>query len=159
MVANDSPFATTDNLGFALAKASQWWNERLGHEFADAGFADVRPAFGSILLPLFEEDGQRMGQLAFSARLAKQTLTSLVLAAERHGLVERRPDEYDRRSVRVWLAPRGRAFQPVAESVLRQLDSELERSLGARNLRALVRTLHQLMDLPPRQVPHEGAET
>lgn len=147
LLPDDPRSATTDNLGFVLAKASQWWNERLEREFVDAGFEGIRPSFGSILLPLFEEDGQRMGALAENARLAKQTLTSLVVAVERRGLVERRSDDSDRRSVRVWLTPDGHDFQPVAESVLRRLDDELKRSLGVRNLRALVQTLHQLMEL------------
>jgi hypothetical protein len=39
--------------------------------FVAAGFPDVRPSHGSILLPLFEEDGLRMGELAARARLSK----------------------------------------------------------------------------------------
>ena len=52
--------ATRENLGFLLAKASQRWNELLYERFVAAGFPDVRPSYGSILLPLFEEDGLRM---------------------------------------------------------------------------------------------------
>ena len=52
---------TRDNLGFLLAKAAQRWNELLHLRFAAAGFAHVRPAYGSILIPLFEEDGLQIG--------------------------------------------------------------------------------------------------
>src|SRR5436190_1320058 len=55
---------TPDNLGFLLAKASQRWNELLYHEFATAGFPEVRAAYGSLLVPLFGEDGLRQGELA-----------------------------------------------------------------------------------------------
>ena len=54
--------ATRENLGFLLAKASQRWNELLYERLVAAGFPDVRPSYGSILLPLFEEDGLRMGE-------------------------------------------------------------------------------------------------
>ena len=37
-------------------------------DFAAAGYADVRPSYGSVLLPLFEQDGLRMGELARRAQ-------------------------------------------------------------------------------------------
>src|SRR5437879_8022789 len=80
------------NVGFLLSKAGQRWNEVLAERFAAGGFAEVRPAYGSILIPLFEEDGQRMSELARRARLSKQTLTTLVPRLERDGLIERRDD-------------------------------------------------------------------
>src|SRR5918911_1391415 len=92
--------ATTGNLGFLLAKASQRWNELLYDRFVERGFAEVRPAYGSLLLPLFEEDGLRMGQLAERARLSKQTMTTMVRLLERAGLVVRERDESDGRAFR-----------------------------------------------------------
>ena len=56
--------ATRANLGFLLAKASQRWNELLYAHFSERGYGEVRPAYGSLLLPLFEQDGLRMGELA-----------------------------------------------------------------------------------------------
>jgi hypothetical protein len=48
---------TRENLGFLLAKARQHWNALLHDRFAAAGYRDVRPAYGSLLIPLYEEDG------------------------------------------------------------------------------------------------------
>ena len=59
---------TRDDLGFLLAKASQRWNELLNERFAAAGFPEVRPAYGSLLIPLYEEDGLRQGELARRAQ-------------------------------------------------------------------------------------------
>jgi hypothetical protein len=53
-----------DDVGFLLAKATQRWNELLAERFAAAGYADIRPSYGSVLLPLYEQDGLRMGELA-----------------------------------------------------------------------------------------------
>src|SRR4051812_3006772 len=92
--------ATTESLGFLLAKASARWNERLARAFAERGFSEVRPAWGSVLLPLYEDDGLRMGELARRSRLAKQTLTTLLPQLERAGLVAREPDPDDGRAVR-----------------------------------------------------------
>ena len=96
-----------DDLGFLLAKATQRWNELLAEAFAGAGYADVRPSYGSVLLPLFEEDGLQMGELARRSRLSKQTMTTLVRRVERDGLVSRRVDPADARATLVFL-PSGR---------------------------------------------------
>ena len=56
--------ATRENLGYLLAKASQRWNELLAEGFAAEGFKEVRPSYGSVLVPLFEEDDLRMGEIA-----------------------------------------------------------------------------------------------
>ena len=121
-----------DDLGFLLAKATQRWNELLQERFRAAGWRDVRPSYGSVLVPLFEEDGLRMGELARRARLSKQTMTTMVRLLERDGLVRRERDPADLRAFRIWLTPRARRFRPVAESVLAELDSLLPAPLLSR---------------------------
>jgi DNA-binding MarR family transcriptional regulator len=139
--------ATREDLGYLLAKASQRWNEVLAEAFAEAGFADVRPAYGSVLIPLFEEDALRMGELARRARLSKQTMTELVRRLERDGLVERRPDPADARASLITLSARSRAFRPVAEDILRRLDVEARRELGAERVAELRAALARLAEL------------
>jgi DNA-binding MarR family transcriptional regulator len=141
------PRATRDNLGFLLAKASQRWNELLQQAFAREGFPEVRASYGSVLLPLFEQDGLRMGEVAGRARLSKQTMTTMVRLAERDGLVERRPDPADRRATRVLLTARGRRFKPVAERVLAELDEIAREALGERTLSGTGRALAELAEL------------
>ncbi|HEY7454229.1 MAG TPA: MarR family transcriptional regulator [Thermoleophilaceae bacterium] len=141
--------ATRESLGFLLAKASQRWNELLQEAFAREGFPEVRASYGSVLLPLFEEDGLRMGEVAARSRLSKQTMTTMVRLAERDGLVERRPDEGDRRATRVYLTSRGRRFKPVAGRVLGELDAVAREALGERELAAAERALARLSGLAP----------
>jgi DNA-binding MarR family transcriptional regulator len=136
--------ATRDNLGYLLAKASQRWNEQLQAGFAAAGFPEVRASYGSVLIPLLEEDGLRMGEIARRARLSKQTMTTMVRLCERDGLIERRPDPDDRRATRVHLTARAREFQPVAEAVLAGLEGQARAALGDRRLAELARSLRQL---------------
>jgi DNA-binding MarR family transcriptional regulator len=141
------PELRRDDLGFLLAKATQRWNELLYARFVAAGYPEVRPSYGSILVPLFEEDGLRMGELAARARLSKQTMTTMVRLLEREGLVERRPDASDARAARVYLTRRARVFRPTAEKALSELDRLAARKLtaaGRDDLRKALRLLASL---------------
>jgi DNA-binding MarR family transcriptional regulator len=138
---------TRANLGFLLAKASQRWNELLAAEFAAAGYPEVRPAYGSILLPLWEEDDLRMGELGRRARLAKQTMTTMVRLMERDGLVSRAPDPEDRRAQRVRLTERGRDLRKVARKVLTALDRRVSERLSEREIATFESCLQEVMSL------------
>lgn len=136
-----------EHVGFLLAKASQRVNERLAARFAARGFPEVRPSFGSVLVPLFERDGRRLGDLAAAARLSKQAMTGLVRQCEEAGLVVRERDPDDRRAFRISLSARGRAFGEVAGAVMAELDAELVAALGRRNRDALTEALKGVMEL------------
>ena len=139
--------ATRENLGYLIAKATQRWNELLHAEFVREGFPEVRASYGSVLIPLFEEDGLRMGELAARARLAKQTMTTLVRLAERDGLVRRERDPEDGRAFRILLTDRARSFEPVAERVLARLDARAQRRLLPAEREVLTKSLQEVMSL------------
>src|SRR5438105_12502648 len=129
-----------------LAKATQRWNEQLQERFRAAGWSAVRPSYGSILVPLFEEDGLRMVELARRARLSKQTMTTMVRLLERDGLVVRVPDRGDGRASLIHLTERARAFQPVAEEVLRELEARVEETLTKQEATVLKRALRGVIE-------------
>jgi len=138
------PQATRENLGYLLAKASQHWNELLQEGFAGEGFPEVRASYGSVLIPLFEEDGLRMGEIARRARISKQTMTTMVRLCERAGLVERRRDPQDGRAMLVHLTGKAKRFLPAAERVLGRLERDVAQTLGDRRLASLRRSLKEL---------------
>jgi DNA-binding MarR family transcriptional regulator len=152
MFSLDSPQAsgsgpTRASIGFELAKASQRWNGLLQAEFQRRGFGEVRASYGSLLLPLFEEDGLRMGELAARARLTKQTMTTMVRLMEQAGLVEREADPDDGRATLINLTPRAREFAPVAAEVVAKLERQVMELLGRDGYRVLRGGLRALMEL------------
>jgi DNA-binding MarR family transcriptional regulator len=136
-----------DNLGFLLAKASQRWNDLLYDRLNEAGFPEVRPSYGSLLIPLYEEDGLRQGELARRARLSKQTLTTMARALERDGLIKRRIDPTDARATLLFLTERARELQPVAEEILADLAARVTETLASRERTALLAALREIADL------------
>src|SRR5215218_11189616 len=145
MRTSSQPVLTLDNLGFLLAKASQRFNERLAGRFAEHGFTEVRHAYGSVLMPLFEQDGLRVGEIGAQARLSKQSMTRLVRDCEAAGLVRRRRDDRDGRAFRVELTARGRRLRALAERVLAELDEEVLAAIGPHDTDALKTALKGVM--------------
>ena len=135
-----------DDLGFLLAKATQRRNELLKERFRVAGWGEVRPSYGSILVPLFEQDGLRMGELARRARLSKQTMTTMVRLLEREQLVRRERDPDDGRAFRIVLTAKARTFQPVAERTLAELGGLAHERLGEQRLAALKHDLKEWIE-------------
>lgn len=144
---DSSGLLTRDNLGFVLAKALQAWNAALYQGFCEAGYDDVRPSYGSVLVPLFEEDGLRMGVLAERASVSKQAMTALIRKMERAGLVYRQADPVDARASLIFLTERSRGFRPVAGRVLAGLDAAVREMLPEAELAKLVRDLKQVQRL------------
>jgi DNA-binding MarR family transcriptional regulator len=107
----------------------------------------VRPSYGSILVPLYEEDGLRIGEIARRARLSKQTMTTMVRLLERDGLVHRRTDPTDGRAARIFLTKRAQAFRPIAEATLGELTRRARRHVGTATANALANALRQLAEL------------
>ena len=66
-------------------------------------------------MPLFEEDGLRMGELARHSRLSKQTMTTMVRLLERDGLVTRTVFPEIPPHVEYELTDRGRSLRAVLE--------------------------------------------
>lgn len=146
-IAQKSDSNLRENIGFLLAKASQRWNVLLYAKFCEAKYHDVRPAYGSILIPLFEEDGLQIGELAKRAKLSKQTMTTLLKLMEARGLVVRQRDQQDARASRIYLTEYGRQFQSVACRVLEEMDKLLGKRLSKRDISVLKRCLIELIEL------------
>lgn len=68
-------------------------------------------------------------------------------ALERDGLIERRPDPSDARATLLYLTPQARAFQPVAETILAELDELVAQTLPWRRGFELKAALRELLEL------------
>ena len=88
--------------------------------------------------------GSRMSELARSAQLSKQTVSSIVDQLERHGYVRRTPDPADARSRIVTITSQGRTLIELSRPVVERIERDWEAHLGSRGMRELRRLLTDL---------------
>lgn len=138
-----------ENLGYLLARASRRWNEALYRQFVLGGFPQVRPAFGALLVPLFEQDGLQMGELARRGGISKQTMTTMVRQLEAEKLVKRKRDPDDGRAYRVYLTATARKFEPVAEQALARMDKIIDGFAPADTRAKTIQVLKEIIELEP----------
>jgi len=99
--------SASESIFFLLAKASQaanrFWKRRLAP-------LELTVAQALVLAFLQEEDNIRAALLGQRLLLDSATITGVLARLEARGLVERRKDTEDRRSIGVCLTPSGRAL-------------------------------------------------
>ena len=120
---------TKNNTGYLLAQALKIWNELLYHEFCLAGFPEVRPSYGAILIPLFEEEGLGLKELGDRAGLSKQTMTTMVRNLETRNLVKRKHSPHDGRFHLLFLTPKGQRLKAAAIKIIPALEKKISKAL------------------------------
>jgi DNA-binding MarR family transcriptional regulator len=100
------------------------------------GWADVRPAFGFVLLAL-RAGPVSLRDLPAVLGTSKQAVSKLVDAMVAAGYVERAADPGDARAKRVQLSARGRALLAEVDDIWRELEQGWAGTLGAARLAGL----------------------
>jgi DNA-binding MarR family transcriptional regulator len=122
---------------FALHSTSRAFDALYRSELRDLGL--TYPQY-LMMLTLWESDGLTVKELGARLRLDSGTLSPLIKRLETAGLVERRRDRRDERSVSVHLTPSGTALKeraaPVPGRILEASGLDIEE----------MRALHALLD-------------
>lgn len=143
---------------YLLTRCSLTIGSLLKKGFAEAEIPQVKPAYISILLCLWEkeqidtllsklgyEDGMKLVELGRKAALEPSTMTGLIDRMERDGLVSRTIDAVDRRGQIITLTEFGRS---VHEQVLEVVEKTIEQvfsSIPQENIDAVKQTLQQVL--------------
>lgn len=119
------------------------------------GFPDIRMAH--LHLPRnLDLDGTRLTELAKRAEMSKQAMSELVDQCETMGLIERRPDEADRRAKIVAFTARGRRLIELVRNAVSLAERDMLAQIGAKRMENLISGLMVYCDkrvaanAPPR---------
>ncbi len=94
-----------------------------------------------VVTALMEEDGLTQKALVARAAIEQPTMVATLARMERDGVIERRPDEDDRRSVRYSLAESTKARLPEIRAAIKALSAEAVDGLSNEEQAMLGRTL------------------
>lgn len=115
--------------------------------FCELGYSEVRPSYGAILVPLYEQDGLRIVDIANKSRISKQTMTTLARRVERAGLVKRKPDPDDGRAVRLYLTAKAKQFGELADGVVGELEQDAAMILDSPSRDEVAQWLRRYVEL------------
>jgi DNA-binding MarR family transcriptional regulator len=132
-----------DHLGALLRDPTLAMNELVSEALAEQGFADFRPALGTIGQHIADQ-GSRVTELATLAQISSPTATYLVNELERGGYVERVPDPSDGRARLVRLTGRGRRAQQRGREAIARIETDWAAAMGDREFAELRRLLGRL---------------
>ena len=144
--AGDPPLARLFAIGYRLLI------DGLHDRLRARGWADVRPAFGFVLLAARDQPTS-VSELAGLMGTTKQAASKLVEAMVAAGYVQRGTDARDGRQRPVHLTPRGQELLRSVEQIYTELEQEWADVIGATHVqrmrRDLVRVLSRSGELPP----------
>lgn len=133
-----------------LFRCARIWNEiAMERVNAEAGAVVLRPSH-TALFPHIDFAGTRPTEIARRAGVTKQAVGQVIDELEGLGMVERIPDPADKRARLVRFTQRGAEGIMHGLSVLRALEVEFAKQLGAKEMKQLHDLLARLGEILER---------
>ncbi len=129
-----------------LALAYRQLIDALHVRLAAEGYADVRPAFGYVLLALREQPGTGV-DIALLLGVTKQAASKLIDVMERGGYVRRKPHGDDARAKTIAITARGRKLLVAVEAIYRGLEVEWANVTSKERMEALRTDLRTIVEV------------
>jgi DNA-binding MarR family transcriptional regulator len=133
-----------------LAMAYRQLIDGLHSRLPAAGFKDVRPSYGFVLLAVRDRP-TTIVDLATLLGVTKQAASKLVGAMDDAGYVRRSTDANDARAKNIALAPRGVKLLKAVEGIYSELESDWAATIGERAVARMRGDLSTVL-----LVAHEG---
>lgn len=136
-------YRLTDSLPYLLNRVGV----RMGELFSRriAGFDVTLPMY-RVMAALWEQGDQRLGDLAFMTSIEISTLSRLIGAMKRKGLVSRKRLEDNARTVAINLTAKGKALVEELIPIAVKFEDVAVRELPKHGLSDLKTTLSQIYD-------------
>jgi DNA-binding MarR family transcriptional regulator len=132
----------SESMGYQVNLLARLLASLLQREIAPHG---VVPGQFAQLLALYDRDGQTPTELSRAVGIEPGTMTKTLQRMERDGLVQRRRDLRDGRSVTIHLTERSRRLEPVLKDAATGINALVTRPLSARGVQTFMRTVDVLI--------------
>lgn len=95
---------------------------------------DITTSIGFVLLNISSKDGTPATKIAPLMGLEARSLTRVLKNMESKGLIFRRPDEHDKRSVRIFLTDKGKEKKEVSRKTVLKFNERVRQEISADDL-------------------------
>jgi len=95
---------------------------------------DFTTSIGFVLININSNEGTPATKIAPMMGLEARSLTRMLKNMEEKGLIVRRPDMQDKRSVRIFLTPEGRQKKEISVKTIKEFNEEVYRKVGKEEL-------------------------
>ena len=129
------------NTSFALAKVCRAHRAYVGELLAEHG---LHVGQEMVLVELWQDDGLRGGELAERLGVEPPTITKMLRRLETCGLVERRADPEDARSLRVYLTGQGWSLEEPVVRCWKRAEQTVLSGINARDRLTIRRLLDRV---------------
>lgn len=132
-----------DSFGYILGRAARTMGAHINRRFEKVGF-EITCEQWSILVSLWQHDGQTQQELAGQTCKDKTSMTRLIDTMERHGLVKRTANDKDRRQKRIVLTAKGRAMYSKVVALMQKSLGVIEKKIAPRDVAICKKVLCQV---------------
>lgn len=104
----------------------------------------ITVTMGFALLNISKEKGTPATKIAPLLGMEPRSLTRLIKKLEEDGLVSRKPDPEDKRSVRIFLTPLGAEKKAIAQAQVVHFNDQVKRSVKEKDLKVFFDVLEKI---------------
>lgn len=133
----------SDRFIFSLFIAQSAVKNHVIAELKRAGIK-VTLAQSGVLFLLEEADGRKMNELSAGLRIDNSTTTGLIDRLEKLNLVKRLPNPKDRRSMKIYLTPKGADESLKAKVVIKRINEEIRAEMPDQRGEFFIETLSRV---------------
>jgi DNA-binding MarR family transcriptional regulator len=108
---------------------------------------DSSMSVGFVLLNIDLEQGTPSTKIAPLIGLESRSITRMLKNLEETGLIERRPDLYDKRSVRIFLTDRGKEKRETAKQAVLEFNQRVRSMIPSDQLNVFFEVIRQINSL------------
>lgn len=108
---------------------------------------DITTSIGFVLLNISSKEGTPATKIAPLMGLESRSLTRVLKNMEEKGLIFRKPDENDGRSVRIFLTPLGKEKKEVSRAVVLAFNEEVRKNISEDKLKVFFEVIEEVNKL------------
>ena len=136
-----------DTIDFHIRWA--WYNILRMYNLKAAEF-DGSMALGYTLLNI-DKEGTPSTKLGPKMGMEPRSLTRMIKGLEEKGLIEKKQDSIDKRSVKIFLTKEGKKIRDLSKEIVISFNQEISKEIGQKDLKTCIKVLNKLNKIIDRE--------